>query len=774
MIHHSRSVRTIAYALAFYLVGGCAPGAPLGPSGDGGSAPPSFTEVTPSDARVATVEGETIVFEARAESPAGLPVTITYTVDGTPRGSGTTFTFRPPESGVYDVEAIASDGERENRRSWTVEVKESGPPPNSAPLADLSLDPASGTAPLQVRVRLGGSDPDGEIVRYRLRLSGSTDLDIERETAIDTTLVLGEGSYQVEGMVEDDAGETTVSRSSISVDPPPNRAPAPLLEIDPTTGMAPLRVVVKGHGSDPDGEIVRYALDLDGDGEFDMTASSPLTQTFTYHQPGKVWVRLEVTDDDGAVSRDSLLVRVSSAEPANQAPTLSLDVTPESGEAPLTVHASATGADPDGSVASVEIDFDGDGVADASTNDPTLEADFTYQTGGAHKVRATVVDDGGLSSTRTVDVTVTSAPPDDGGNGGNDGGDGGGESNLSPTGSLAADRTSGDASLTVRLTGSGTDSDGAIEKWEIDSDAGDGFVEADDGQRTVVYAFRDTPYQPRLRITDDDGATTIVEGPTVTVHRPVDAANSRTSVDGNPKFDPYSIAPAMWADGKDALVFTIVVRDHDGNPLSDVPLRVRSTRQDLRAPDGTKLDGLTTIEMDANRTDGSGRLTGRITSLTSTRVEGNPEPGKFVPFGLRIEADAGHGDWRRLPDVTGLNVETLVDGDEGEGSFYVSPPASSGICVGDTVELHVKAIRRDDAPGAGQPAGGRYVEIRYLVGKDLLGVEPLPGYGSWRTDADGWIHFEYHVTEPNSKALQAWADGFPLNITAVIGASDCS
>jgi hypothetical protein len=70
---------------------------------------------------------------------------------------------------------------------------------------------------------------------------------------------------------------------------------------NPTSGPAPLTVQFTGNGSsDPDGDALSYAWDLDGDGAYDdSTAANP---SFTYSTAGTYTARLRVTDARGASS----------------------------------------------------------------------------------------------------------------------------------------------------------------------------------------------------------------------------------------------------------------------------------------------------------------------------------------------------------------------------------------------------------------------------------------------------------------------------------------
>jgi len=86
-----------------------------------------------------------------------------------------------------------------------------------------------------------------------------------------------------------------------------NRPPTAAITADPTTGDVPLTVTFSGAGStDPDGDTLTYAWDLDGDGAYDdSTAVAP---SFTYTDPGSVPARLRVTDPGALSDTDSVTI----------------------------------------------------------------------------------------------------------------------------------------------------------------------------------------------------------------------------------------------------------------------------------------------------------------------------------------------------------------------------------------------------------------------------------------------------------------------------------
>ena len=93
-----------------------------------------------------------------------------------------------------------------------------------------------------------------------------------------------------------------------------NQPPIAVAAATPTNGSAPLTVAFDGTASnDPDGDVLTYAWDLDGDGAFDDGAAS--TASFTYAQPGTYTATLRVTDPSGATGTSSLTISAGNTPP---------------------------------------------------------------------------------------------------------------------------------------------------------------------------------------------------------------------------------------------------------------------------------------------------------------------------------------------------------------------------------------------------------------------------------------------------------------------------
>jgi PKD repeat protein len=93
-----------------------------------------------------------------------------------------------------------------------------------------------------------------------------------------------------------------------------NAGPTAVATATPTSGPSPLTVSFDGSGStDPNGDPLSYAWDLDDDGAFD-DATTPTT-SFTYQQPGTYTPELRVTDSQGASDTDAVTITAGNSPP---------------------------------------------------------------------------------------------------------------------------------------------------------------------------------------------------------------------------------------------------------------------------------------------------------------------------------------------------------------------------------------------------------------------------------------------------------------------------
>lgn len=156
----------------------------------------------------------------------------------------------------------------------------------------------------------------------------------------------------------------------------------------------------KSEDRSPEGKIVRYEWDLNGDGTYEECTTSP-TLTHSYLDDGNYKVRLRVVDDDGATARSSLSIKVK-----NRPPNAAFDWTPrlldDSSEAVFFDRST----DVDGVVIGWHWEF-GDG--ETATTQP---ASHRFLDDGVYTVTLVVRDDDGFESPLlSKGITVGNAPP---------------------------------------------------------------------------------------------------------------------------------------------------------------------------------------------------------------------------------------------------------------------------------------------------------------------------------------------------------------------------
>ncbi|MFO0927695.1 MAG: PKD domain-containing protein [Gemmataceae bacterium] len=222
-------------------------------------------------------------------------------------------------------------------------------------------------------------------------------------------------------------------------------------------------IALVGAGTDPGGDSLTYAWDLDNDGTFGETGSNALhgdevgaSPTFSaagLNGPSSWPIALRVADKDDAVSSIvSTTVSITNAAPT-ALPGNAYSVA-EGG----TVTLAGAGTDPGGDPLVYAWDLDGDGVFGE-----TGAAAARHETGGSPTFSAAglggpstwtvalqVTDNGGLSDTRPVAIYVT---------------------NVAPTADIGGPYTVAEGG-TVVLAGAGTDPGGdpLTYAWDLDND----------------------------------------------------------------------------------------------------------------------------------------------------------------------------------------------------------------------------------------------------------------------------------------------------------------
>ena len=185
-----------------------------------------------------------------------------------------------------------------------------------------------------------------------------------------------------------------------------NRRPVAAFEPSPAGPKPGQQVTFDASASgDPDGSIVDYKWDLDGNGSFETDTGTTPTVTHTYSEEGTVNVGLRVTDNQTGTDVVTRGLNVLS----NQPPTASFNATPNPVlvNSVVTLGASAS-SDSDGSITHFEWDLDGNGSYETRWR---LEPDRhpLLRVVGTVNVGLRVTDNGGKTGTKSLPVTVSPA-----------------------------------------------------------------------------------------------------------------------------------------------------------------------------------------------------------------------------------------------------------------------------------------------------------------------------------------------------------------------------
>ena len=305
---------------------------------------------------------------------------------GTSTEVSPTYTFTTP--GEYTVMLTVTDNEgAQGTTTVTITVDA----PNEAPNAVADATPTSGLVPLDVAFSSAGSTDDIAIVSYSWDFGdGSAPSTEENPSHTYTT----SGSFTATLTVEDAEGLQDTDTVLITVETPDNEAPNAVAGATPTSGLVPLDVAFSSTGSTDDKGIVSYSWDF-GDGSAPSTEENP---SHTYTTSGSFTATLTVTDEEGLMDMDTVLITV---DDPNEAPNAVADATPTSGLVPLEVAFSSAGSTDDNGIVSYSWDF-GDGSAPSTEENPS----HTYTTSGSFIATLTVTDSEGLEDTDTVLITV--------------------------------------------------------------------------------------------------------------------------------------------------------------------------------------------------------------------------------------------------------------------------------------------------------------------------------------------------------------------------------
>ncbi len=287
------------------------------------------------------------------------------------------------------------------------EISPTAPPPNQAPTAAAEADKTSVMVGETVTFDASdSSDNDGTIISYEWDFDGDGvygDL-YDGGTAVQPQKIFGEtGSFDVDLRVTDDDGDSDTLNSpiTIQVNEQDNFAPVAIATADKTEVYPDESITFNGTASyDPDGIVVLWQWDFDGDGTYGdaYDAGIPQAPVVHYDEVGQYIVDLKVTDDDSATDTLNDKIAVYVVSPDNEPPVAAADIVTDEiwEESPVEFDASAS-YDPDGTVEQYLWDFNNDGVYGDSIEGGTPQNPLKSFAAGDQTVGLKVIDNGGKS-----------------------------------------------------------------------------------------------------------------------------------------------------------------------------------------------------------------------------------------------------------------------------------------------------------------------------------------------------------------------------------------
>ncbi len=257
-------------------------------------------------------------------------------------------------------------------------------------------------------------------------------------------------------------------------------------EADQTSGSIPLTVNFDASdSSDPDGEIVEYEWDLDGDGSYDD--GDDVEVSYTYEKYGTYTVKLRVTDNNGESNTMEMDIVVDEGDK----PTATIDVDLEDDDVLYVgteyLFKANEASSPNGSVEGYEWDF-----GDGSNVTKNRTAEHVYDQAGTYTITLTLTDEDDEEGTVEMEVTVTTEA-------------------SSPVPAITTDQNeSEDGSIMGEVpfvvgfsAGNSTDPDDDIVNFEWDLD-GDGTV--DEAGEDVEFTYEEAgDYEAVLYVEDSEG-----------------------------------------------------------------------------------------------------------------------------------------------------------------------------------------------------------------------------------------------------------------------------
>jgi hypothetical protein len=371
--------------------------------------PPSVSITSPVTATSYPVNSA-ITVVGSATAPAGTITSVQFFVNGTSLGTDTSFpynaTWTPTAVGSFALSALVTDSFGNQATSANVSITIAAVSPTS-PTVSIS-SPANGASLFAngpTTVSASATDSDGTIAGVQFFANGvSIGTDTTFPYSVQFTPV-ATGSYTLTAVATDNGGNQTTTTGAGSPSVTVTNLSAPSISITSPTPVQINSATTITATTTTAGSIASVQFLANGT-TLGTVTTAPFTFNWTPTAAGAYTLSAVATDNLGSQTTSATIsVTVS----AGASPTVSI-ASPAAGtvnvNTPQTV--TATAADSDGTVASVQFSVNGVALGGAITSFP-FSTTWTPTTSGTYTLLAVATDNlGNQTTSASVSMTVSS------------------------------------------------------------------------------------------------------------------------------------------------------------------------------------------------------------------------------------------------------------------------------------------------------------------------------------------------------------------------------
>jgi hypothetical protein len=401
--------------------------------------------------------------------------------------------------GVYVFTLTVTDnGGAKTSDNVQVTVNAATAPANQLPVANAGVDQSIQLPTSTVSLSGTGTDADGTIASYSwTKQSGPAIGTMSTPSAASTNVTgLVQGVYVFTLTVTDNQGGKSTDNIQVTVNAavPANKPPVANAGSDFNITLPVNSVNLNATAStDPDGSVTTYLwTKISGPSQFNLGNSGSATTTASNLAAGVYLILLKVTDNQGAISQDTVKIIVNAA-PVNQPPVANAGADMSITLPINTVNLNgASSSDPDGTISI----YNWSQVSGPSQSSITSPANSSTDVGGliqgVYVFSLTVTDNNGATSSDVISVTVNPA------------------ANIPPVANAGSSKSITLPTNTTTLDGSlSADPDGSISSYSWTQISGPNTSTITNGNTSLatVAGLVAGQYTFELTVTDNMGAT---------------------------------------------------------------------------------------------------------------------------------------------------------------------------------------------------------------------------------------------------------------------------